>query len=109
VGKAGRLCASLLVEGGEIAGFCTLTKTDCVPDAPYTPYIGFVFVGEPFRGKRLGEKLTGAAMDYAREIGFDRVYLCSREIGLYEKYGFVKIGEMTDRKGRMEQIFTHAL
>ncbi|MCL2343969.1 MAG: hypothetical protein FWC62_08765 [Firmicutes bacterium] len=33
------------LSGGDIAGYCILTNEDCIPNAPYTPYIGFVFVG----------------------------------------------------------------
>jgi hypothetical protein len=43
----------IAIENGEIAGYCTVSKTDCIPDVPYTPYIGFMFVGEPFRGNRI--------------------------------------------------------
>jgi len=92
-------------EGGEIAGFCTLTKTDCIPDVPYTPYIGFVFVGEPHRGKRLSQKLIQCALKYAEGLGFSTVYLTSREQGLYEKYGFVKFEDRKDQWGEDEQIF----
>jgi hypothetical protein len=36
------------IDGDQIAGFCTLTKTDCIPDIAYKPYIGFIFVGEQY-------------------------------------------------------------
>lgn len=93
-------------EGTCIEGFCTLAKTDCIPDVPYTPYIGFVFVGEPYRGKRLSQRLIQCALGYAKSTGFTKVYLVSGEQGLYEKYGFVKIKDAKDRWGRDEQIFT---
>lgn len=99
------------LEGDEIAGYCTFSKTDCIPDVPYTPYIGYVFVGEAYRGCRLSQRLIDCAMEYARTLGFDRVYLVSDHVNLYEKYGFVKI----DRKpapwapDTLETIFMHAL
>lgn len=34
-----------------------------------------------------------AALDYAESRGYKTVYLMSGEQGLYEKYGFEKIGE----------------
>lgn len=77
----------------DIAGYCTLAKTDCIPDVPYTPYIGFMFVGEKYRGNRLSEKLINFALKYAKELKFDRVYLVSDHVNLYEKYGFVKVDE----------------
>lgn len=79
------------VDGDDIAGYCVLTKTDCIPDKPYTPWVGFVFVDEKHRGMRLSERLIDAASAYAGTLGFDRVYLCTDHVGLYEKYGFVKI------------------
>lgn len=80
-------------DAGEVAGFCELTERDCLPDVPYTPYIGMVFVGEPHRGHRLSERMIDAASDYAAFLGFSRVFLISDHVGLYEKYGFLKADE----------------
>lgn len=90
---------------GEIAGYCTLARKDCIPDVPYSPYIGYMFVGEKYRGRRLSQKLIQSAMSYARDLGFPKVYLVSGEKGLYEKYGFAKIEEKEDLWGNHEQIF----
>ena len=95
------------LDNDNIAGFCTLAKTDCIPDVTYTPYISFVFVGEKYRGNRLSEKLIVFALTYAKELGFDKVYLVSDHINLYEKYGFVKIDEKEAPWGAIETIFMH--
>lgn len=93
------------LDSDHIAGYCTLTKTDCIPDVTYTPYIGFVFVGEQYRGNRLSEKLILSALAYAKGLGFDKVYLVSDHINLYEKYGFVKIDEKEAPWGTMQTIY----
>lgn len=80
-------------DDGDIAGFCTLAADDCLPDVPYTPYIGMVFVGEPHRGHRLSQRLIRTASDYAASLGISRVFLVSDHVGLYEKYGFRKVDE----------------
>ncbi len=90
---------------GEIAGYCTFQKTDCIPNVPYTPYISFVFVGEAYRGQRISQLMICHVLAYAKTAGFDKVYLVSGEQGLYEKYGFVKLEEKMDHWGRVEQIF----
>ncbi len=97
------------LDGNNIAGYCTLAKTDCIPDVPYTPYIGFMFVGEQYRGNRLSEKLINFSLEYANKSGFDKVYLVSDHINLYEKYGFVKIDEKPApwNANTMETIFMH--
>ena len=92
------------------AGYCTFVKTDCIPDVPYTPYISTVFVDEEYRGNRLSEKLIRFVLEYAKQLGFEKVYLVSNSVNLYEKYGFVKI----DAKpapwdpSDIETIFVHA-
>ena len=57
----------IAIEDDEIAGYCTVAMKDCIPDVPYTPYIGFMFVGEKFRGNRISQKLIIKAMDYAKK------------------------------------------
>lgn len=82
------------LENDEIAGFCTFSNADELPpEHDFTPFIGFMFVDEKHRGHRLSGKLIDAACDLAREQGFSKVYLTSGETGLYEKYGFEKLGE----------------
>lgn len=92
-------------EGDAIAGYCTLTKTDGLPAVDYTPFIGFVFVDEAYRGQRLSEKLIQAALNYARTLGFQTVYIVSREEGLYKKYGFELLTKQPNEHGLEDQIF----
>ena len=93
----------------KICGYCTVARTDCIPDVSYTPYIGYMFVGEEYRGNRLSQKLIQYSMDYLKSIGFDRVHIVSDHENLYEKYGF----EIIDRKiapwGSMEKIYMQRL
>lgn len=81
-----RVLAAL--DGETVAGFCTLSRTDCLPKAPYCPYVGYVYVDPPYRGSRLSGSLIDAAAGLARDAGFDRIFLVSDHAGLYEKYGF---------------------
>ena len=76
------------VDHEKICGYCTVSKTDCIPDVDYTPYIGFIFVGEEYRGNRLSQQLIGYAIDYIKNIGYNKVYIVSDHENLYEKYGF---------------------
>jgi len=81
------------INDDQIAGYCTFAKKDCIPDIDYYPFIGFVFVGEDFRGERLSQKLINTVIDYARGLHFKNIYITSGETDLYEKYGFIwKLG-----------------
>ncbi len=93
-------------EDGSPVGFCTLTEKDeLLPKYPYTPLIGFVFVDELHRGKRISEKMIKAVLEYAKTIGYDNVYIMSGEKGLYEKYGFRYMGDFESIYGGKDQLF----
>ena len=88
-----------------IVGYCTLQKESCIPSLDYTPYIGFVFVGESYRGNKISEKLCKSAADYAKSCGFGNVYLISDHVNLYEKYGFIEIDKKEAPWGAEQTIF----
>lgn len=91
---------------GCAAGFCTLAGKDELPEGhAFTPFIGFVFVGEAYRGRRLSEAMIRAATAYARELGYEKVYLMSGEKGLYEKYGFEKLGDYETIYDTVDSLF----
>ena len=100
----------ILRDRGEIAGFCTFTAKDELAEGyDFTPFIGFVFVGEAFRGSRLSEFMIRCVLSYAGERGFEKVYLMSGEHGLYEKYGFEKLGEYPTIYDTTDQLFVIAV
>ena len=97
-------------ECDRIVGFCTFSEKDALPeDSGYTPFIGFVFVDENSRGKRVSEKMIDEACKYAKDIGFETMYIVSGEHGLYEKYGFEKIDELETIYGDVDQLFERAI
>jgi predicted N-acetyltransferase YhbS len=97
------------IENDEIAGYCTVVKTDCIPNVEYTPYIGFMFVGEEYRGHRLSQKLIQSAIKYLKDLGFEKAYLVSDHINLYEKYGFCVIDRKMAPWGEEEKIYMQKL
>jgi len=93
-------------EGDDIVAFCTFSEKDELPDdSEYTPFIGFVFVDENYRGERISEKMINEACKYAQDSGYEVVYIMSGEQGFYEKYGFEKIGEFETIYGDVDQLF----
>ena len=93
------------LEQRQICGFCTVAKTDCIPDLHYMPYIGYLFVGEEHRGARLSEKLIGCALQYLKTLGFAKAFLVSDHVDLYEKYGFCIIDRKMAPWGTEEKIY----
>ena len=95
----------ITIDNENIIGYCTFTEKDCIPDVNYTPYIGFIFVEEKYRGNRISEKMIFRVIEYAKQINYNKIYIVSGEINLYEKYGFIKIDQKMANYGKEAQIF----
>ncbi len=93
------------VEDGKIVGYCTFLKTDYYPENRYSPWISSVFVDESARGRRISHRMIEAAIRYARECGFTKVYIPSDMEGFYEKCGFTPIDTLTNYGGDIDTIF----
>lgn len=93
-------------DDGRVVGYCTFVEKDESPERyDFSPFIGFVFVDEQYRGKRISEIIIKEVIKYAGELGYDVVYIMSDEQGFYEKYGFEKIGDYETIYGSVEQLF----
>ncbi|WP_242876850.1 GNAT family N-acetyltransferase [Butyrivibrio sp. ob235] len=98
------------VDNDSIAGYCTIAEKDELPDDySYSPFIGFMFVDEKYRGKRISEQMINCATDYAKGLGYNKVFIMSGEHGLYEKYGFEKLGDFETIYGETDQLFEKVL
>lgn len=92
-----------VIINGQIVGIAYIRKEDYYPLPEIFPWVTGVFVSEEYRGHRISEKLIAFENDYAKENGFDKTYIPSIHIGLYEKYGYhylsdiVNYGSETDR------------
>jgi len=96
---------AVALDGGRICAFGTVSHTDCIPGLSYTPYVGYVFVDEAYRGNRLSERLIQFCADYLKSVGFHEMHLISDHIGLYEKYGFSVIDRQIAPWGSEEKIY----
>lgn len=63
------------------------------------------FVEEQFRGRRLSELMIQCIISYAKDLGYEKVYIMRGEIGSYEKYRFVKSGDYETIYGSIDQLF----
>lgn len=78
----------------EVVGACQLLIDDNIGIKKYTPYLANLFVRKDMRGKKVGESLILDMINEAKNMGYDRLYLHSKHIGLYEKYGFTFFEEI---------------
>ncbi len=97
------------LDGDNIIGFCSFMKEDYYPENRYSPWISSVFVDEKAQGIRVSHKLIKAAEDYAKECGFQKVYIPSDMVGFYEKCGYTPIDELVNYGGDTDTIFMKEL
>ncbi len=99
----------VVMDANEIAGFGALLENDGLDEVyRYTPFLGYVFVDEKYRGQRISAKIVEVASEYAKVLGYLALYVVSGEVGLYEKYGFTCIDTCLVH-GRKEQIYKREL
>lgn len=95
----------LLTEGDELLAFCTLSEKDDIRPTELSPWVGFVYTYPEHRGKRLFGLLLDKALKLAKQQGFDKLYISTDHVGLYEKYGCEFLTEMTDVRGDMSRVY----
>ncbi len=95
----------ILAEEEKLAAFCTLTQCDCIDDSSLFPWIGFVFTSPEYRGHRFSGTLIDHVCDEAQKSGYEKVYLATDHIGLYEKYGFIYMETRMDIYGEDSRVY----
>ena len=95
----------LLADGTKLVSFCTYAEKDDIPDADWTPWMGFVYTRPDYRGRRLMGRLIGRVKELARNDGYETVYISTGETGLYEKYGAAYLASAQDMRGGTARIY----
>ncbi|XCP86498.1 GNAT family N-acetyltransferase [Roseburia hominis] len=93
----------------QIVGMASIMKTDYYPLPEVFPWISSIFVDESYRGHRISEKLIEAANEYAKSIGFDKTYIPSEHIGLYEKYGYHYLKDIVNYGNGIDRLYVKEL
>ena len=89
----------------EIVGMVSIMKTDYYPLPEIYPWVSSVFVAEKYRGYRISEKL----IEYAKECGFERTYIPSGHVGLYEKYGYHYLKDIVNYGNGIDRLYVKQL
>ena len=97
------------VAEGKVIGMASLLKTDYYPLPEISPWVSSIFVTEEWRGHRISRMLIDYANDYARALGFDRTYIPSTHIGLYEKYGYRYLKDIVNYGGDTDRLYVKEL
>ena len=97
------------IANGQIVGMASIMKTDYYPLPEIYPWISSIFVAEDYRGYRISEKLIDFANKYATECGFTRTYIPSEHVGLYEKFGYQYLKDITNYGNGTDRLYIKEL
>ena len=93
----------------KIVGMVTIMKSDYYPLPRIFPWISTLFVSEEYRGNRIGGRLIEFANRYAKEIGFEKTYIPTEHIGLYEKYGYCYVKDIVNYGNGIDRLYVKEL
>ena len=99
----------LLVDGENLVSFCTFADKDDIQPTELTPWIGWVYTFQNYRGNRYIGKLLSHAEILAKEAGMKNIYISTNHNGLYEKYGYEFYEMMKDMNGEDSRVYVKHL
>ena len=99
----------MLTDGDNLVSFCTLAKYDDVQPTDLTPWIGWIYTFQQYRGKRLAGELLAHAEKLAKKNGATHTHISTNHIGLYEKYGYEFYMKALDVEGKETRVYRKAL
>lgn len=101
----------LLVDDDLLLAFCTVSerKYDIEIEANFCPWISFVYTFPEYRGKHFSKLLLCFAEKIVYEYGYEKVYISTKHIGLYEKYGYGFNRIMIDWRGEEQRVYCKSI
>lgn len=93
----------------KIIGMASIMKNDYYPIPEIYPWISSIFVEEKYRGYRISEKLINFANKYAMGCGFNKTYISSEHMGLYEKYGYCYLQDIVNYGNGIDRLYVKQL
>ena len=91
------ITTEILLDGTLLIGVVQLLTDDNM-NLEYTPYLANLYIKEDKRGNNLSKLLIMDIINTCKSMGFNKLYLHSKHINFYEKYGFKLIKEVNGKR-----------
>lgn len=87
------------VDGGEALGVFMISMSDDLVSRPDVyPWLANVYVDEALRGRGVGRFMLERVAGVMKEIGLPELYLYTKHVGLYEKFGWTFVENVNTYK-----------
>jgi len=84
----------ILLDKDNLIGFISLFPTDGEERKDLTPWYATMYVKKEYRGKGYSKILNDALLNYAKEKGYQKIYLKTDLINYYEKFGAIYLEDL---------------
>lgn len=95
----------LLTDEEELLGFCTVSEKKYDIESSLSPWLGFLYVFPKYRGHRYAEVLIRHAERSVSAAGAEGLYLSTKHVGLYEKFGYSFLGVIEDWRDEEQRVY----
>lgn len=86
-------------------GTIGIWRCDMVSRQDLYPWLSALYVLPEYRNKGIGKKLQNKLIDYAKELGYEKLYLYTDIEGYYEKNGWEFLDKGITYSGEYDQIY----
>ena len=91
------------------AGCVCLWRSDLMTRQDIYPWLAVLFVTPEFRGLHVGRELQNRLLVYAKNVGYDEVYLYTDLDNYYEKTGWSFAGYGIESDGSSKKLYKYNL
>ena len=88
----------ILLDNDNLIGFISLFPTDGEYRRDLTPWYATMYVKKEYRGKGYSKILNDALLNYAKEKGYEKIYLKSELNNYYEKFGAIYLEDLPNKE-----------
>lgn len=91
------ITTKILLDDSYLVGVVQLLVDDNM-NLEYTPYLANLYIKENKRGNNLSKILIMDIINTCKNLNYNKLYLHSKHINFYEKYGFKLIKEVNNKR-----------